>query len=77
MAAMASLCVRRSSAQPVAGTMLVGTGELVEVVVAGTVEVVVDEVVVGGTLEVVVDEVVGDAVVEDVGRTVPAPAILI
>ena len=43
MAAMASRCVRRSSVQMLGATTLVGTGELVEVVVAGTVVVVVDD----------------------------------
>ena len=75
--AMASRWVERSSAQPVDGTMLVGSAELVDVVVAGIVVVVVEDVVVGGTVEVVVDEVVGDVVVEDVVTSVPAAAIRI
>ncbi len=75
---MASPCVQRSFSQLVVCAMFVGTGELVEVVVVGAVEVVLgEEVVVAATVEVVVEAMVEDVAVDDVGTTVPAPAILI
>ena len=78
MPAMASAWVKRSPAQVVDGTTLVGTGEVVEVDAPAIVEVVVDEeVVVGATVEEVVDDVVEDVVVDDVVGTVPAAAIRI
>jgi hypothetical protein len=81
--AFASAIVRRSASQIVIGT-LTCTGEVVDVVVAATVEVVlveellvVEDVLVGGTAVVVVEEADGtDDVVEEVVRTVPALAIL-